>query len=384
MKDDTFKIMLVSRNLPPLTGGMEQLVFNLWKGLRTRFSITVIGPKGCSDCLSDTESLEAPLKPTPLFVFAAFILGLFSSVKKGKPDCYLGGSGLVAPVVVTLSWLFSARSVVLIHGLDIVANNSVYQTLFLPFIRKCDLLIANSDNTRKLAIQAGVAPERITVINPGVQIPHVSIPSDAAKRTLNLTGKALLLSVGRLVPRKGISEFIDRCMPDLVGHIPDIHLAIVGEEPLQALNKNRYSEKNKIGQIVKQRGLKAHVSLYGKVSDEELDDLYSAADVFIFPLIDTPGDVEGFGMVALEAAAHNVPTVAFNVGGVSDAISQESGILVTPLDYDQFSSRIQELLAGIKKHDCLKFARQSTWESYHAKSIDAINTLINKQDRKPS
>ena len=98
-------------------------------------------------------------------------------------------------------------------------------------------------------------------------------------------------------------------------------------------------------------------------------DIYTQADVHIFPILDLPGDVEGFGMVAIEAAAYGVSTVTFDVGGVADAVnSGVSGVLVKPGDYRAFSASVQEILMvsrdAVVTERCIQFAQLFSWDHY--------------------
>jgi phosphatidylinositol alpha-1,6-mannosyltransferase len=86
------------------------------------------------------------------------------------------------------------------------------------------------------------------------------------------------------------------------------------------------------------------------------------------------GDVEGFGMVAIEAAASGTPTVAFDLGGVADAISKENGHLVPPGDYDSFASRVAQVLQSNEPNadQCITHARRFTWKLYNERMRQLI------------
>jgi phosphatidylinositol alpha-1,6-mannosyltransferase len=103
--------------------------------------------------------------------------------------------------------------------------------------------------------------------------------------------------------------------------------------------------------------------------DETLSAAYSAADVHVFPVREIPGDVEGFGMVAIEAAAHGLPTVAFSVGGVPDAVIENvTGSLVVPDDYRALADAILFHLDrrddAASRRACFEAARQFSWDRF--------------------
>jgi len=93
-------------------------------------------------------------------------------------------------------------------------------------------------------------------------------------------------------------------------------------------------------------GLKEHITFTGGVSDQELHQLVSGADLLVFPVIPIPGDVEGFGIVILEGAIHGVPTVASRSGGIPDAVEEgKSGVLVEPENWPEMISAVSDLLS---------------------------------------
>jgi phosphatidylinositol alpha-1,6-mannosyltransferase len=360
------KISLVSRNFPPLTGGMERLVYELYKTLIQTHDVTLLGPKGCEDHVDSTVGIAStPVSPTLLFLLLTFIKGLFLHRSKQSPDVVIGGSGLVGPVVVVLAKVSGAKSILLLHGLDIIADSRLYQWLFVPFLRRADLVICNSKNTARLAMTRGVAEHRIEIVNPGAETQTHTVSHERARQTLDLANKKILLSVGRLIPRKGLPTYIREAFSKLAAADPYIILLVAGAEPASALNKSGGSVVAKINDAIAEFDLATQIRLLGHVSDDEIATLYAAADAFVFPLIETPGDVEGFGMVAIEAASHGTPTVAFDCGGVGDAvIDGENGLLVPPGDYASFNEATLKLLQQSSRDKARQFAAQFSWENY--------------------
>lgn len=360
------RITLVSRNFPPLTGGMERLVFELYRGLLAHHELTLLGPKGCDTYLAaESRVRSARISPTPCFLVSILAKG-FLSHRDAPPDVVIGGSGLVAPVVIALAKAKGAKSVLLLHGLDLVADSRLYQSAWLPLIRRADLLVCNSRNTARLATHRGVSQQKLVICNPGVDVAARS-SHEAAKSALGLEGRKVLLSVGRLTPRKGLVEFIDHVFLDLARSDPEWLLLIAGGEPSQALNRSRHSVTAAIEARVAEHGLESQLRLLGYTDDDQLPELYAAADVFVFPLIDVPGDVEGFGMVAIEAAAQGTPTVAFDCGGVSDAVEDEvSGAVVRPGDYAAFTAAIHRVSNSDLRDSARRFAERFSWDHYAA------------------
>ncbi len=368
------KLIWVTRNFPPLLGGMERLVYNAYNVTREEFHAYLVGPAGCAKYVEDSNSVrESRIKPVFFFLVMSFVRGLSLLAGIGKPALILGGSGLVAPVVVGLAKLVGSKSVILVHGLDLIVQSRLYHYFFLPFLRRADLIIANSENTLRLALQEGVPESKITVVNPGVDFPELILDKKQARQRLNTDSENILLSVGRLIPRKGLPDFIRKSLPGIIRNHPDTLFFIAGSEPQDALRKNSISVEQEIKSALKETGLHQHVRLLGAVDEITLQYLLCSADVFIFPLVEVKGDVEGFGMVAVEAAAYGVPTVAFDCGGVSDAVQDgRSGRLVTPGDYASFTNRVLEVLTNkdqITAAMCREYAQRFNWAAYGKKLL---------------
>lgn len=360
-------ISLVSRNFPPLSGGMERLVHELYRGLIENHEVRLFGPAGCEEYIEPgSAAWSIRISPTPLFLLVSFCKGLYARITRGSSDVIIGGSGLVGPVVVLLAKLSGAKSMLLLHGLDIIADSRAYQWFFLPFLRWADMAVCNSKNTARLAVENGVRQDRIAIVNPGVDVLGKPISKASARQALDVADRKVLLSVGRLMPRKGIAEFIEHCFADLCAEDQSWHLLVAGGEPTQALNKPGESVLARIEASIAEHELQDRVRLLGHAGDDDLRTLYSAADVFVFPLVETRGDVEGFGMVAVEAAIQGTPTVAFDCGGVSDAVSAGiSGALVPAGDYRAFSEAVRRVLEQNLQQSSLEFAKQFSWQNYN-------------------
>jgi phosphatidylinositol alpha-1,6-mannosyltransferase len=371
------RITLVSRNFPPLTGGMERLVHQLYNSLRRNHELVLIGPAGCEAYAADGDTVSpSTISPTPVFLLLSLLKGIFLHFSSGRAEVVIGGSGLMAPVVFLIAKLSGAKTILLVHGLDLVADSRLYQKTFVPLFRRFDLVIANSKNTARLAMQSGVSEQSIAIINPGADLPAIAASQDTAKQSLGVAGRTVLLSVGRLIPRKGLAEFVANSFAGLAAN-PDMLLLVAGVEPANALNRAGESVHENIEAAVATHGLAGQVQLLGKVSDEKIARLYAAADAFVFPLVETHGDVEGFGMVAIEAAAHGTPTVAFDCGGVGDAVEEgKSGYLVPPGDYAQFSNAVLDAVRGKLRESSRTFAADFTWDAYGAKTEACIAEVL--------
>lgn len=364
-------IVAVTRNFPPLVGGMEKLMRECVRALAATHQVHLVGPAGCADHLPAGAHLAgtSDLKPLGGFLLRTGWQGM-AAARRVRPRWVLGGSGLMAPATLAAARASGARSAVLVHGLDLVVPSRAYRAVFLPALRACDRVVANSGHTADLAVRAGIHEHRIRIVNPGVAIPARAPDAGLARAALGLGNRPTLLSVGRLSPRKGIGEFIERCLPALVATHPDLVFLVAGGAATHALVGGDASAD--IAAALTRTGLGDVVRMLGPVDDETLGRLYAAADVFMFPVKDQPGDVEGFGMSALEAAAHGVPTAGFAVGGVPEAVAVErSGTLVVSGDYDALTQATLALLATDRqtlRAQSIAFASGLSWE-HHARNL---------------
>lgn len=343
------RILIITRNLPPLVGGMERLNWHIADELSKYAEVKVIGPKGAAAIKpNNVELLEAPLKPLGLFLLISSLRALWLAIR-WKPDVILAGSGLTAPIVWFASKLCGAKSAVYLHGFDITVSNKLYQTMWAPTFKKMNHIIVNSTPTEQLALNAGVPESKISIVYPGVKLPtapQLQEKIEAFKQKHQLVGKKILLSVGRLTTRKGLKEFVAQALPKIVKTEPNTVLLVVGEAPKNSLGASIQTQ-GEILQAAQKNGLEKHIKFLGVITDKvELATVYEAADVHVFPVRHIIDDPEGFGMVAIEAAAHGLPTVAFATGGVVDAVAQGlSGHLVSAGDYEKLAQIAMQVLA---------------------------------------
>ncbi len=350
---------------------MERLNQHMAQALATDRSVDICGPAGASEFAPFAASVrEAPVAPLAFFLFRTCLNAWRAAA--GRPGWVVAGSGLTAPIAWLAARRAGARSAAYLHGLDIIVPSRIYQALWLPFIRRMDRVLVNSRNTLELAVQRGVRRERIHVLHPGAEPgPEQGEAAGLFRQTHGLEGLAVLLSVGRLTRRKGLAEFVSRSLPRIVEAQPKTMLVVIGGEAKNALHGVVGGERERILAEAERAGVASHLRFLPACDDHELSEAYLSADCHVFPVRSVPGDVEGFGMVALEAAAHGLSTVAFRVGGVADAVQEGvSGSLVGDGNYAAFAAATISLLErpsevrGRNARESRRFAAGLAWPEF--------------------
>lgn len=361
------KLLLITRNFPPLWGGMERLNWHIADELAREYEVTVVGPAGAAvHAPAGVRVIEVPLRPLWRFLLLAAWRAL-RAARRSRPAVVLAGSGLTAPMVWLAARLSGTRCIAYVHGLDVIATHPIYRLGWRPFLRRMDRIIANSRHTAALAQGAGVDSGRIAVVHPGVTLPTLDPQARARFRARHGLGEVpLLLSVGRLTARKGLAEFVANALPAIVRQHADAMLVVIGGEPADALHGGSTGGAASAQATAATTGLQDHLRFLGSATDAELSEAYQASDVLVFPVLDLPGDVEGFGMVAVEAAAHGLPTVAYATGGVVDAVAEEeSGSLIPPDDAEGFAAAVLRLLAQpLPVERVRSFAERFAWPRF--------------------
>lgn len=378
------RVLFVTRNFPPTTGGMERFLYHAYTEIARDHDTVLIGPDGCEKfVLPEASAASVPLSPIASFL-ATCQWRAYRMARRYRPELVVSGSSVTAPAALFAARVAGAKSLCFVYGLDLVADNLLYRMAFIPMLRRFDRVLSISHNTTRLAEKAGIDSRRIGLLHPGVTLPTEGrqLDSSAFRKLTDAEGRVILLSVGRLSERKGLTEFIERAMPALIAHRPDIKLVVIGAEPDKAL-RHAGGQTQRIHNAIRSNGLEQHVTMLGRVDDEILSQAYASSTLLIFPVLDVPGDTEGFGMVAIEAAAHGLPTAAFAAGGVPDAVRQGvSGYLAAPGNYTELCAMILNHLSRTDHEkwqtQCIAFAQEFSWEKFGERLRKICLDMVNR------
>ncbi len=261
--------------------------------------------------------------------------------------------------------------VVNVHGLDVLYPNPVYQWYLKKFGHACDLYICNSRSTEKVAKEAGIHP---TVAIPiGINLEEWS--GRYERKELNAfvgeetSSKIVLITLGRLVRRKGVGWLAEHVLP----HLPKNFLYLVVGDG---------KEKPYIEEILKNTGLTSHVRILGGIPGASLKMLLHTSDLFVMPNVPVQGDKEGFGIVALEAAACGLPILASRLEGIKDAVvDKKTGELLTPGDAQAYITKLShymehpEELSKLKGRGLSIMEERFSWTSITQEYLKAFTTV---------
>jgi phosphatidylinositol alpha-1,6-mannosyltransferase len=369
------RVLFVTRNFPPLLGGMERLNWHLADELRQHCELRLVAPEGAARLAPPgVEVREVRLRPLRRFIVQA-ALRARREARAWRPDWVLAGSGLTAPLAWGAARACGARAAAYVHGLDLSVPHPVYRALWRPALRRMDRIIANSSATARLAGALGIDASRISIVHPGTELPEFDERArERFRQAHRIDPRApVLLAVGRLTERKGLRQFVADVLPRIVREHPGAVFVVIGDAPANALYAQVQSPES-IVQAGRDAGVDGNLRMLGKVDERELHDAYFAADLHVFPIRELPDDIEGFGMVAVEAAAHGLPTVAYACGGVVDAVAHGiSGVLIQAGDGGGFAGAV---LAGLERPLCQAatrgFAEGFSWEHFGAQVLRAL------------
>lgn len=332
------RLLFVSHSFPPAgrplsnIGGMQRVATELYEALEAHPAVSL------RPCLLYSSWRWTHVRTAP------FLAGAFYRIARAaarrEVDAVLFSSMVTAALALPLRARLRAAGIpaaAIVHGRDVTLPSAPYQRLVPRVFGALDAVLPVSRATGEACLARGLAPEKLHVVPNGVRLERFA-PLEAPvvmRRALvealddparPLPEEALLLcSVGRQVERKGFAWFVDRVMP----HLPaDVHYWLAGEGP----------EADRIRAAAARHGLERRVRLLGRVSDEALARLYRGADLFVMPNIPVPGDMEGFGVVMLEAGLGGLPAVAARLEGIRDVVTEgANGHLVESGDAEAFT-----------------------------------------------
>ena len=361
--------LIVTKNFPPEVGGMQNLMWGLAKELSKHYMIKVFADYYENHKLFDeqvTFSIErvGGIKLLRKYRKAQLINEF---IKKNYIE------GVIADHWKSLEHLkTNKKKICLIHGKEINhKKDTSLNKRVLKVLHDVQVVVANSEYTKKLAIQLGVREDKIKVINPGVDLAE-----ELNKKTLDKVDNLLrhksprLITVSRFDKRKNHEKII-MALRNLKEIHPNIIYICVG-----------YGDEEKnIKKLVAELGLQPQVMFFKDISNELKNALVAKSNIFVMPSIVYKKSVEGFGIVYIEAAQYGVPSLGGKHGGASDAIEhQKTGLICDGNELNEVFSSINTMLENNKYIEYGKAAKESSSKFKWSKIIQEYKKILNYHD----
>lgn len=349
--------LLIAPFFPPEHGGIQKYLYNICKNL-PQDKIFVMAPKHKNtngQKIQDEEVKFDQAQPFKIYrtKFSSILRFLhltpYSIYRQAKKICKkqkieivqcghlypAGAAGLLLKKFQGISYL------VYVYGQEFLEIKNFPRAKFktvLSVLKNADHIIVIADFLKKRLEKYGIGPNKIIKIPPGVDFeffrPNLNVEN--LRKELNLQNKKIIFTCGRLVARKNHKAIIS-VLPKILKKIKNVVYLIAGDGP----------EKERLQNLVKKLSLENHVIFLGEVKDHQLPFYYNLCNVFCMPSseIKETGDVEGFGIVFLEAQACEKPVIGGRTGGIPDAIDDEiDGILIDPENTQALRSALIKIL----------------------------------------
>ena len=343
-------VLFVTNDFGPRAGGIETFIIGLIQ--RRPFGQTIVytsfqenSAQFDADWLANygvrvIRDRSKILLPTPRV--ALHLRGIIR--KEGITTAAFGAAAPLGLLSASMKRAGVLRTVALTHGHEVWwAKVFPFNLLLRRIGSTVDVLTYLGEFTRKAISKAlsARAQSAMVKIAPGIDVEHF-IPTDASplRESLGLADKKVIVSVGRLVHRKGQDHLIE-AMPEILKNVPRAHLLLVGEGPYREHLQN----------LVHQLKLESSVTFIGRIQYQDLPMYICVGDIFAMPsrsrLMGL--EVEGLGIVYLEASSCGLPVLAGDSGGAPDAvILNETGLVVSGTDNQEIASAAVALLTNLE------------------------------------
>ena len=344
-------VLFVTNDFGPRAGGIETFVIGLIE--RRPFGSTIVYTSSQVDSVEYDAMWREKYGVTVIRDRAKILLPTPRVAKKlariiKDQRVVVAAFGAAAPLGLLSASMKKAgveKTVALTHG------HEVWWSKVFPFNLAMRRIAATVDTLTYLgdftqrAISRSISKKSAKAmvrIAPGIDVDHFSpVDSSKLRKELNLEGKKVIVSVGRLVHRKGQDHLI-QSLPEIMKRVPNAHLLMVGKGPYL----------DHLAKLVALNKLEDHVSFIGRIQYAELPQFICVGDVFAMPSRSRFGglEVEGLGIVYLEASACGLPVVAGVSGGAPDAVIEGvTGVVVDGTDNSEITDAIVSLLNDSEK-----------------------------------
>jgi phosphatidylinositol alpha-1,6-mannosyltransferase len=344
------KVLLVTNDLGPRSGGIETFILGLIEGL----------PKNSLVIYTSSQNGQAPFDAQLLEKFGAIVIRDRAKILLPTPrisrkavrilrqyeiqNVWFGAAAPLGFMASQLRNRGATNIVALSHGHEVWwAKIPILKQMLQKIIKDIDKLGYLGEFTKNEISKATTEVNKLVQIAPSIDTNHFQPkkPNPNLVSKYQLEGRRVIICVARLVHRKGQDQLI-KALPDILKKYPDAILLIVGQGPIEQMLRNS----------ARQLEVTHKVIFTGRVPHADLADYISLGEVFAMPVRSRfyGFEVEGLGIAYLEASACGLPVVVGKSGGAVDAvIDQVTGLLVDGKNINEITDAICRLLADPAK-----------------------------------
>lgn len=344
------KTLVLTQNFPPQAGGSGRWFWELYSRLGENYLVVAddVGNTAEFDGQAPFPIFRMPLSSPQWGLLSKDGIGFYwRSYRRLKAfvkehNITRIHCGRVLPEGL-MAWMLAKTTGIpyscYVHGEDLEASalSRELNSITKMVMRGCRQVICNSHNSAGIVERVDPSVlDKVVVMHPGVDASQF-VPAPKDSDFLNQMGwqdKSLILTVGRLQARKGQDKLIE-AMPGILANVPNAHYVIIGNG----------ETKERLEQRVSELGLAEHVTMLTQCDDTTMIKAYQQCDVFILPNRTEGQDIEGFGMVLVEAQACAKPVVAGDSGGTKETMIQgTTGFVVDATNTQELTDVLSKLL----------------------------------------
>jgi phosphatidylinositol alpha-1,6-mannosyltransferase len=352
--------LLISENFPPRTGGSSRWFWEIYRRLPRAEIVIAAGDDQQQEDFDRTHQLRLirlPLTSSDWGFCSPLTLGWYWSVfqslaavvrSQGIDQIHCGRTLPEGWLAWMLKQRYRIPYICYAHGEEIntsyvgqpsgVLTSRQLRWMLRRVMRGADFVIANSRSTKQILTNGwGLSESKIRIMHPGVDTQRfVPAERNEAERTqLGWKDRQVVLSVGRLDPRKGHDQMI-LALHAIMKTSPNVLYAIIGDG----------EQSEFLRALVDREDLTDHVQFLGELNDDKLLSCYQQCDLFVLPNRQVGNDIEGFGIVLLEAQACGKAVVAGASGGTAETMrAPDTGRVISCDDPVRLAAEVIELLS---------------------------------------
>lgn len=324
------KTLVLTHEYYPFKGGVARYCHNLFRFFAEDEYLVVTDNKKVKPAANiiNTKLVWSKLKPSWLLAY----FKLKKIIKKNNIE------QIFTPNILplgTLAYFLKIPYIISLHGLDINLALANKPALAKKILINAKAIIVNSQNTAKIIEPLGINKNKIHLLYPGrdFNTNYDQTKLEAFRKKLNITDEKIIITLARLNKRKG-QDLVIRAMAQLKENYK-LKYFIIGSG----------QEKKYLESLIKEYKLNNNVFIFDNIDDEELIYFFKLANLFVLPHRHMDNDIEGFGIVFLEAALCSLPIIAGDSGGVKEVFnSSEQAIFINSDDLRSLVKAVEYLL----------------------------------------